>query len=61
MTKDGLWIAHLAKFKDLMTDLELPSHCVDIRDFDVNRLADRFASISNAEEIKSHLAASLAK
>jgi polysaccharide pyruvyl transferase WcaK-like protein len=62
LNKPVLAIAHHPKVRDLMTDLGLSSYCVDIRDFDLNLLADRFASmIANAEEIKSRMAASLAR
>jgi hypothetical protein len=45
-----------------MTDLGLSSYCVDIRDFDLELLAGKFASmVSNAEEIKSRMAASLTR
>jgi polysaccharide pyruvyl transferase WcaK-like protein len=47
---------------DLMTDLELPNYCVDIRDIDPKLLAERFAlMVINAEEIKSSMAASLSR
>ena len=60
LNKPVLAIAHHRKVIDLMTDLELPNYCVDIRDFDVSLLADRFASmVINAEEIKSRMGASL--
>ncbi|HTF67737.1 MAG TPA: hypothetical protein VK638_34175 [Edaphobacter sp.] len=45
-----------------MADIELSSHCVDIRDFEVGLLADRFASVVNeAEELKSRTAARLTR
>jgi hypothetical protein len=45
-----------------MTDLELSSYCVDIRDFDPKLLVEKFASMAvNAEEIKSRMAASLTR
>jgi polysaccharide pyruvyl transferase WcaK-like protein len=60
LNKPVLAIAHHPKVIDLMTDLELSSYCVDIRDFDLKALAERFASmVINAEEIKSRMAASL--
>ena len=62
LNKPVLAIAHHPKVKDLMTDLELSSYCVDIRKIDLKLLADRFASmVGNAEEIKSRMAASLAR
>jgi polysaccharide pyruvyl transferase WcaK-like protein len=62
LNKPVLAIAHHPKVKDLMTDLELSSYCVDIRNFDVKVLADKFASmVINAEEIKSRMAAMLAR
>jgi len=60
--KPVLAIAHHPKVMDLMTDLELSSYCVDIRNFDLKLLAERFTSmVINAEEIKSRMAASLAR
>jgi polysaccharide pyruvyl transferase WcaK-like protein len=62
LNKPVLAIAHHPKVIELMTDLELSSYCVDIRDFDVSLLADKFASmVINAEEIKSRMAASLTR
>jgi len=62
LNKPVLAIAHHPKVVDLMTDLELSSYCVDIRDFDPKLLAERFASmVINAEEIKSRMAASLTR
>jgi polysaccharide pyruvyl transferase WcaK-like protein len=62
LNKPVLAIAHHRKVIDLMTDLELSNYCVDIRDFDVSLLADRFASmVINAEEIKGRMAASLTR
>ena len=62
LNKPVLAIAHHPKVRDLMTDLELPSYCVDIRDFDPKLLAEKFASMAiNAEEIKSRMAASLTR
>jgi polysaccharide pyruvyl transferase WcaK-like protein len=62
LNKPVLAIAHHPKVMDLMTDLELPSYCVDIRDFDPKLLAEKFASMAiNAEEIKSRMAASLTR
>jgi polysaccharide pyruvyl transferase WcaK-like protein len=58
--KPVLAIAHHSKVMDLMADLELSSYCVDIRDFDLKRLTERFASmVINAEEIRGRMAASL--
>jgi polysaccharide pyruvyl transferase WcaK-like protein len=62
VNKPVLAIAHHPKVMDLMTDLELSSYCVDIRDFDLKLLAEKFASmVINAEEIKSRMAASLTR
>jgi polysaccharide pyruvyl transferase WcaK-like protein len=62
LNKPVLAIAHHPKVMDLMTDLELSSYCVDIRDFDLKLLAEKFASmVINAEEIKSRMAASLTR
>jgi polysaccharide pyruvyl transferase WcaK-like protein len=62
LNKPVLAIAHHPKVMDLMTDLELSSYCVDIRDFDLKRLTERFASmVINAEEIRSRMAVSLAR
>ena len=62
LNKPVLAIAHHPKVKDLMTDLELSSYCVDIQNFDLKLLAERFASmVVNAEEIKCRMAASLAR
>jgi len=60
LNKPVLAIAHHPKVTDLMTELELSSYCVDIRNFDLKQLTERFASmVNNAEEIKSRMAASL--
>jgi polysaccharide pyruvyl transferase WcaK-like protein len=60
LNKPVLAIAHHPKVMDLMTDLDLSSYCVDIRDFDLKLLTERFASmVNNGEEIKSRMAASL--
>ena len=60
LNKPVLAIAHHPKVIDLMTDLGLSNYCVDIRDFDLKLLAERFASmVIDAEEIKSRMAASL--
>jgi polysaccharide pyruvyl transferase WcaK-like protein len=60
LNKPVLAIAHHPKVTDAMTDLGLSSYCVDIRDFDPKLLAEKFASmVTNAEEIKSCMAASL--
>jgi polysaccharide pyruvyl transferase WcaK-like protein len=62
LNKPVLAIAHHPKVMDLMTDLELSSYCVDIRNFDPKLLAERFASmVTNAEEIKTCMAASLTR
>jgi hypothetical protein len=45
-----------------MSDLELSTYCVDIRDFDPNLLAERFAlMVVRTEEIKARMAASLTR
>jgi polysaccharide pyruvyl transferase WcaK-like protein len=62
LNKPVLAIAHHPKVTELMADLELQHYCVDIRDFDVNSLKDRFASmVNNAEEIKAQMAAKLTR
>ena len=62
LNKPVIAIAHHPKVMDLMADLELSSYCVDIGDFDPKLLAERFASmVTNAEEIKSRMAASLTR
>jgi polysaccharide pyruvyl transferase WcaK-like protein len=62
LNKPVLAIAHHPKVMDLMTDLELSRYCVDIGNFDLKLLAERFASmVVNAEEIKRGMAASLAR
>jgi len=60
LNKPVLAIAHHPKIVELMADLDLSTYCVDIRDFDPNLLAERFASmVIDAEEIKARMAASL--
>lgn len=60
LNKPVLAIAHHPKVTDLMADLELSSYCVDIHEFDLELLTDRFSSmVINAEEIKTRMAASL--
>jgi polysaccharide pyruvyl transferase WcaK-like protein len=60
LNKPVLAIAHHPKVAQLMTDLQLSSYCVDIRDFDADLLADKFTSmVINAEDIKSRMATSL--
>jgi polysaccharide pyruvyl transferase WcaK-like protein len=62
LNKPVLAIAHHPKVVELMSDLELSTYCVDIRDFDPDLLADRFASmIINTEEIKTRMAANLTR
>jgi polysaccharide pyruvyl transferase WcaK-like protein len=62
LNKPVLAIAHHPKVTELMADLELSSYCVDIRDFDVSLLADRFTSmVNNAEEIKHSMATKLTR
>ncbi|OAF19352.1 polysaccharide pyruvyl transferase family protein [Bradyrhizobium neotropicale] len=60
LNKPVLAIAHHPKVAELMSDLELSSYCVDIRNFDPDLLAERFASmVVRTEEIKARMAASL--
>ena len=58
LNKPVLAIAHHRKVIDLMVDYELSSYCVDIRDFNLTLLTERFSSmVTKAEEIKSCMAA----
>jgi polysaccharide pyruvyl transferase WcaK-like protein len=60
LNKPVLAIAHHPKVAELMSDLEMSIYCVDIRDFDPNLLAERFAlMVVRTEEIKTRMAASL--
>jgi polysaccharide pyruvyl transferase WcaK-like protein len=60
LNKPVLAIAHHPKVTELMSDLGLSRYCVDIRNFDLDLLADRFAAvISDAAEIKCRMAAHL--
>jgi polysaccharide pyruvyl transferase WcaK-like protein len=60
LNKPVLAIAHHPKVAELMSDLELSAYCVDIRDFDPNLLAERFAlMVARTEEIKARMAARL--
>jgi polysaccharide pyruvyl transferase WcaK-like protein len=62
LNKPVLAVAHHPKVMDLMTDLDLSNYCVDIRSFDAKLLAEKFALMAvNAEEIKSRMAANLAR
>jgi polysaccharide pyruvyl transferase WcaK-like protein len=62
LNKPILAVAHHPKVTELMAGLELSDYCVDIRDFDVSWLTERFSSmVNNAEEMKSRMAASLMK
>ena len=62
LNKPVLAIAYHPKVSDLMAELGLSEFCIDIREFDLNLLTDRFASmVGNAEEIKHRMAASLAR
>jgi polysaccharide pyruvyl transferase WcaK-like protein len=62
LNKPVLAIAHHAKVRDLMVDLELANYCVDIREFDLKLLMEKFSSmVTDADEIKSRMAASLAR
>jgi polysaccharide pyruvyl transferase WcaK-like protein len=61
LNKPVLALAHHPKVMDLMHDLELSRYCVDIRHFDPEVLMEKFAlMVSNAEEIRSRMATSLA-
>jgi polysaccharide pyruvyl transferase WcaK-like protein len=61
LNKPVLAIAHHPKVMDLMQDLDLSNYCVDIRDFDLRLLMEKFASlVINAEEIRSRMRATLA-
>lgn len=62
LNKPVLAIAHHPKVAELMADLELSSYCLDIRDFDLSSLTDRFASmVNNAQQIRSAMAAKLTR
>jgi hypothetical protein len=62
LNKPVLAISPHPKVMNLMTDLELSSYCVDIRDCDPKLLVEKFASmVIHAREIKSRMAASLAE
>jgi polysaccharide pyruvyl transferase WcaK-like protein len=62
LTKPVLAIAHHPKVSELMAELGLSDYCVDIRDFDLKLLADRFAAmVADSEQIKSRMAASLTR
>ena len=62
LNKPILAVARHPKVTELMTGLELSDYCVDIRDFNVSWLTEKFSSmVNNAEEIKSRMAASLMK
>jgi polysaccharide pyruvyl transferase WcaK-like protein len=62
LNKPILAVAHHPKVTELMAGLELSDYCVDIQDFDVSWLTERFSlMVNNAEEIKSRMAASLMK
>ena len=62
LNKPVLAIAPHPKVRDLMTDLDLSSYCVDVQNFDEKLLEERFASmVTNAKEIKSRMALSLEK
>jgi len=62
LNKPVLAIAHHPKVTDLMADLELSNYCVDIRHFDPDMLAERFAAlVANSEEVKRRMAAILIK
>jgi polysaccharide pyruvyl transferase WcaK-like protein len=60
LNKPVLAIAHHPKVTELMAELGLSNYCLDIRDFDANSLADRFASmVTNADDIKRRMATRL--
>jgi polysaccharide pyruvyl transferase WcaK-like protein len=60
LNKPVLAIAHHPKVTELMASLGLSDYCVDIRNFNTSLLVERFTSmVSNAEEIKSRMAAKL--
>ena len=62
LNKPVLALSPHPKVMTLMNDLGLSKYCVDIQAFDAALLADRFASlVGDADEIKSRMAASLAK
>jgi polysaccharide pyruvyl transferase WcaK-like protein len=62
LNKPVLAIAHHPKVSELMSDLELSTYCVDIRDFDPNLLAERFAlMVARAQEIKTRMATKLSR
>jgi len=62
LNKPVLAIAHHPKVIDLMADLELSNYCVDIRHFDPDMLAERFAAlVVNSEEVKRRMAVILTK
>ncbi len=47
LNKPILALAHRPKVTELMAGLELSDYCVDIRDFDVSWLTERFSSMVN--------------
>jgi polysaccharide pyruvyl transferase WcaK-like protein len=60
--KPVLAIAHHPKVMELMTELGLSKYCVDIRDFDLKSLTERFRLlVTNEEIIKSCMAAQLTR
>jgi polysaccharide pyruvyl transferase WcaK-like protein len=62
LNKPVLVIAHHPKVADLMEDLGLLNYCVNIKNFDLKLLAERFASmIRNEEEIKNRMAMCLTR
>ena len=62
LNKPVLAIAPHPKVTELMAALGLSNYCVDIQDFDLSLLAEKFASmVSNADEIKSQMAAKLTR
>jgi polysaccharide pyruvyl transferase WcaK-like protein len=62
LNKPVLAIAHHPKVMDLMTDLELSSYCVNIQDFDLKLLAEKFSlMVINAKDIKCRMSASLTR
>jgi polysaccharide pyruvyl transferase WcaK-like protein len=62
LNKPVLAISHHPKVANLMHDLGLSQYCVDIQTFNSNELTEKFQSlVRNTEEVKSSMAASLAR
>ncbi len=61
LTKPILAIAHHPKVSALMKDIGLSEYCVDIRDFEPDVLAHKFASlVRNSDDIRQRMADKLA-